>query len=114
MGSVVAGRPLNTAAYNPALFTHARAHCRPEDANVCEGDYEWVREYAYDVKHDTQRQQFDLGTRLVVQKRGKRLKNASAATQQAAEFPRPEKVGGICAGPAAMICLWLVLLCNCD
>ena len=77
--------------------------CREDtDANVMEGEYEWVREYLYDVRQDEEKRTYvlretpdymgyvDLNTRLMVHKRGKRLK--SEIGLQAQEFPRPAKV----------------------
>ena len=81
------------------------------DASIMEGEYEWVREYLYDVKQDEEKRTYilretpsymgyvDLNTRLMVHKRGKRLKSETAAQQT--EFPRPETVSSepiICVG----------------
>lgn len=72
------------------------------DASIMEGEYEWVREYLYDVKQDEEKRTYilretpsymgyvDLNTRLMVHKRGKRLKSETAAQQT--EFPRPETI----------------------
>ena len=80
----------------PALFRE------DTDASIMEGEYEWVREYLYDVKQDEEKRTYilretpsymgyvDLNTRLMVHKRGKRLKSETAAQQT--EFPRPETV----------------------
>ena len=69
-----------------------------------EGEYEWVREYLYDVRQDEEKRTYilretptymgyvDLNTRLMVHKRGKRMKSDSVMAQ---EFPRPSQV---CAG----------------
>lgn len=70
-----------------------------------EGEYEWVREYLYDVKQDEEKRTYilretptymayvDLNTRLMVHKRGKRMKRDNAEmAEQPQEFPRPEKV----------------------
>lgn len=66
-----------------------------------EGEYEWVREYLYDVRQDEEKRTYvlretpdhmgyvDLNTRLMVHKRGKRLKSEQLQPQ---EFPRPAKV----------------------
>jgi len=69
-----------------------------------EGEYEWVREYLYDVCQDEEKRTYilretptymgyvDLNTRLMVHKRGKRMKSDNREAAQNAEFPRPEKV----------------------
>ncbi len=69
-----------------------------------EGEYEWVREYLYDVRQDEEKRTYvlretptymgyvDLNTRLMVHKRGKRMKSGTKEASQNAEFPRPEKV----------------------
>lgn len=75
------------------------------DASVMEGEYEWVREYLYDVKQDEEKRTYilretptymayvDLNTRLMVHKRGKRMKRDNAEmAEQPQEFPRPEKI----------------------
>ena len=66
-----------------------------------EGEYEWVREYLYDVRQDEEKRTYilretptymgylDLNTRLMVHKRGKRMKSDSVMAQ---EFPRPSQV----------------------
>ena len=66
-----------------------------------EGEYEWVREYLYDVRQDEEKRTYalretrdymgyvDLNTRLMVHKRGKRMKSEQLQPQ---EFPRPAKV----------------------
>ena len=78
------------------------AFCRQDtDASIMEGEYEWVREYLYDVRQDEEKRTYvlretpdymgyvDLNTRLMVHKRGKRLKSEQLQPQ---EFPRPAKV----------------------
>lgn len=71
------------------------------DASMMEGEYEWVREYLYDVRQDEEKRTYilretptymayvDLNTRLMVHKRGKRMKSDSVMAQ---EFPRPSQV----------------------
>lgn len=71
------------------------------DASIMEGEYEWVREYLYDVRQDEEKRTYilretptymgyvDLNTRLMVHKRGKRMKSDSVMAQ---EFPRPSQV----------------------
>ena len=66
-----------------------------------EGEYEWVREYLYDVRQDEEKRTYilretptymgyvDLNTRLMVHKRGKRMKSDFVMAQ---EFPRPSQV----------------------
>ncbi len=79
--------------------------CREDtDASIMEGEYEWVREYLYDVRQDEEKRTYilretptymgyvDLNTRLMVHKRGKRMKSDNREAAQNAEFPRPEKV----------------------
>lgn len=80
--------------------------CRQDtDASIMEGEYEWVREYLYDVRQDEEKRTYalretvwgtpdymgyvDLNTRLMVHKRGKRMKSEQLQPQ---EFPRPAKV----------------------
>ena len=76
--------------------------CRQDtDASIMEGEYEWVREYLYDVRQDEEKRTYalretpdymgyvDLNTRLMVHKRGKRMKSEQLQPQ---EFPRPSKV----------------------
>lgn len=74
------------------------------DASIMEGEYEWVREYLYDVRQDEEKRTYilretptymgyvDLNTRLMVHKRGKRMKSDNREAAQNAEFPRPEKI----------------------
>lgn len=86
------------------VIVHAdgSAACRQDtDASIMEGEYEWVREYLYDVRQDEEKRTYvlretpeymgyvDLNTRLMVHKRGKRLKSEQLQPQ---EFPRPAKV----------------------
>ncbi|KAL3143939.1 hypothetical protein ABBQ32_003754 [Trebouxia sp. C0010 RCD-2024] len=71
------------------------------DASIMEGEYEWVREYLYDVRQDEEKRTYilretptymgyvDLNTRLMVHKRGKRMKSDSVMAQ---EFPRPSQI----------------------
>ena len=79
--------------------------CREDtDASIMEGEYEWVREYLYDVRQDEEKRTYilretptymgyvDLNTRLMVHKRGKRMKSESREEAQQNEFPRPSKV----------------------
>ena len=76
--------------------------CREDtDASIMEGEYEWVREYLYDVRQDEEKRTYilrenpsymgyvDLNTRLMVHKRGKRMKSDAFMSQ---EFPRPSQV----------------------
>ena len=88
----------------PKLY-HLGCSCREDtDASIMEGEYEWVREYLYDVRQDEEKRTYilretptymgyvDLNTRLMVHKRGKRMKSDNREAVQNAEFPRPEKV----------------------
>jgi hypothetical protein len=76
--------------------------CR-EQGRELGGEYQWLREYSYDVVQDDDHRTYvfrfgdngvhylDLSTKLVLQKRGKQTKGQANLQQ---EFPKPSKVWG--------------------